>query len=80
METIKNYDVRLDAKGRITLRGAVYKHYNVKLYENGCYLLEPRELVPPVSISARSLSEMDKAVENFKKGTVSPPVDLSDFE
>lgn len=80
VETIKDYDVRLDAKGRITLRGAIYKHYNVKLYENGCYLLEPRELVLPESISARSLAEMDKAVENFKAGTVSPPIDLSDFE
>ena len=65
MDAIKDYDVRLDAKGRVTLRGATYKNYNVKLYENGCFILEPRELVIPEVISARSLAEMDKAVGNF---------------
>lgn len=80
MDAIKDYDVRLDAKGRVTLRGATYKNYNVKLYENGCFILEPRELVIPEVISARSLAEMDKAVEYFKTGNVSASIDLSDFD
>ena len=80
MDAIKDYDVRLDAKGRVTLRGATYKNYNVNLYENGCFILEPRELVIPEVISARSLAEMDKAVENFKTGNVSASIDLSDFD
>ena len=80
MDAIKDYDVRLDARGRVTLRGATYKNYNVKLYENGCFILEPRELVIPEVISARSLAEMDKAVENFKTGNVSASIDLSDFD
>ena len=80
MDAIKDYDVRLDAKGRVTLRGATYKNYNVKLYENGCFILEPRELVIPEVISARSLAEMDKAVENFKTGNVSASIALSDFD
>ena len=80
MDAIKDYDVRLDAKGRVTLRGATYKNYNVKLYENGCFILEPRELVITEVISARSLAEMDKAVENFKTGNVSASIDLSDFD
>ena len=80
MDAIKDYDVRLDAKGRVTLRGATYKNYNVKLYENGCFILEPRELVIPEVISARSSAEMDKAVENFKTGNVSASIDLSDFD
>ena len=80
MDAIKDYDVRLDAKGRVTLRGATYKNYNVKLYENGCFILEPRELVIPEVISARSLAEMDKAVENFKTGNVSASIVLSDFD
>ena len=79
MDAIKDYDVRLDAKGRVTLRGATYKNYNVKLYENGCFILEPRELVIPEVISAWSLAEMDKAVKNFKTGNVSASTDLSDF-
>ena len=80
MDAIKDYDVRLDAKGRVTLRGATYKNYNVTLYENGCFILEPRELVIPEVISARSLAEMDKAVENFKTGNVSASIDLADFD
>ena len=42
-------------------------------------ILEPRELAVPESISARTLADMDRAVSNFKKGDVSPIIDLSDF-
>ena len=52
----------------------------VKEYENGCIMLEPRELVTPDSISARTLEDMDKAISNFKMGAVSPAIDLSDFD
>ena len=44
METIKDYTVHIDSKKRVTLRGASYQYYNVKEYENGCIMLEPREL------------------------------------
>lgn len=80
MEAVRDYDTRVDAKGRITLRGATYTNYNVRLFENGCFLVEPRVLTIPDTISARSLEAMDKAVENFKAGNVSPAIDLSDFE
>ena len=76
METMKDYVAHLDNKKRITLRGAAYQYYNVKEYRNGCIILEPRELAVPESISARTL---DRAVSNFKKGDVSPIIDLSDF-
>ena len=42
-------------------------------------MLEPRELTVPESISAKTLEDMDRAIENFKIGTVSPAIDLSDF-
>jgi hypothetical protein len=42
-------------------------------------MLEPRELTVPDTISSRTLAEMDRAVENFKMGKVSAPIDLSDF-
>ena len=80
METIRNYEARVDAKGRITLRGATYSNYNVRLFENGCFLIEPRELVVPEGISASSLAALDKAVENFRAGKVSSEIDLSDFD
>ena len=79
MEAIKNYTVHIDDKKRITLRGALYQYYNVKEYINGCIILEPRELVVPDSISKRTLKVMDKAIENYKIGEVSEPIDLSDF-
>ena len=78
MEVIKDYVAHLDNKKRITLRGAVYQYYNVKEYGNGCIILEPRELEVPESISARTLADMDRAVSNFKKGKISPCIDLLD--
>ena len=80
MEALKDYVAHLDNKKRITLRGASYEYYNVKEYGNGCIILEPRELALPKDISARTLSDMDQAVKNFKRGDVSPSIDLSDFD
>lgn len=79
MSVVKDYNVHIDAKKRVTLRGAKCQYYNVKEYENGCIILEPRELTIPESISARTLDDMDQAIRNFKVGNVSEPVDLSDF-
>lgn len=79
MNAVKDYDVHIDSKKRVTLRGARYQYYNVKEYENGCIFLEPRELTIPEDISSRTLRDMDEAVRNFKSGKVSEPIDLSDF-
>ena len=79
MEAVKDYTVHIDSKKRVTLRGAMFQYYNVKEYENGCIVLEPRELTVPEGISANTLKEMDKAIENFKMGQISPGIDLSDF-
>lgn len=79
MEVEKDYDARLDSKKRVTLRGAKYPYCKVKECDNGCFLLEPRELTVPKSISSRTLKSMDEAIRNFKLGKVSGPVDLSDF-
>ncbi|EFG33281.1 hypothetical protein HMPREF0620_0713 [Parascardovia denticolens DSM 10105 = JCM 12538] len=79
MDAVKTYEVHIDSKKRMTLRGAEYQYYFVREYENGCIILEPRELKVPASVSAKSLKSMDQAVHNFKLGKVSEPVDLSDF-
>ena len=79
MEAVKDYTVHIDSKKRVTLRGAAYQYYNLREYKNGCIILEPRELIVPESISARTLKDMDRAIANFKKGEVSEAVDLSDF-
>lgn len=79
MTEVKDYTVHLDSKKRITLRGALYQYYKVREYENGCIILEPRELKVPETLSAKTLKEMDNAVSNFKMGNVSEEIDLSDF-
>ena len=79
MTAVKDYTVHIDSKKRITLRGALYKYYNVKEYDNGCIVLEPRELTIPNGVSVKTLEDMDKAVNNFKSGKISEPIDLSDF-
>lgn len=78
VKAVKEYVAHLDNKKRITLRGVDYQYYMVKEYGNGCIVLEPRELTTPESISARTLEDMDRAVNNFKKGNISQPIELSD--
>lgn len=80
LTVIDDYDVAADAKKRISLRNAKTKYFHVKALSNGCYLLEPRVLVPPQALSARSLKMLDQSVANLKKGLASDPVDLSAFE
>lgn len=77
--SVKEYTAHIDSKKRISLRGARYQYYAVKEYDNGCIMLEPRELVAPEEISKKTLASMDEAVKNFKLGNVSDPIDLSDF-
>ena len=79
MTAVKDYTVHIDSKKRVTLRGATFQYYNVKEYDNGCIMLEPRELTVPDSIYARTLEDLDRAISNFKLGEVSPAIDLSDF-
>lgn len=76
---IKSYDTHLDAKNRITLRGVGFKNYLVKVFENGCIILEPRVLSVPETISKKTLEDMDRAVANIRIGNVSEAIDLSDF-
>ncbi len=76
---IECYDVAADTKKRINLRNAKTKYFHVKALSNGGYLLEPRVLVPPQAISARSLKMLDRSMSRLKKGQASTPVDLSAF-
>ena len=75
----RTYDAKVDSKRRITLRSARFEYYNVKEYQDGRILLEPRELAVPFSVSENTLAMMDAAMKNMKNGEVSAPVDLSEF-
>ena len=76
---IKEYDAHIDMKKRITLRGAGAEYYAVRMFDDGHITLEPRVLVPPESVSKRTLKMMDKAAKNFKKGKASAPIDLDKY-
>ena len=78
--TLREYDAKLDAKRRLTLRNANFDYYHVQEMDNGTIVLEPRELTIPFQISANTLSMMDQAVENMRSGKVSSAIDLSMFE
>lgn len=73
--TVNEYDAKVDARKRITLRGAEHEHYHVVEYEDGTVLLEPRVLVHPDKISKRSLQTVESSMKNFKDGKVSEEVD-----
>ncbi|CAN5425644.1 hypothetical protein BH09SUM1_BH09SUM1_03990 [soil metagenome] len=76
---LEQYDAAADDKKRISLRRAKTKYFHVKVLSNGCYVLEPRVLVSPDALPARSLKMLTKSVANLKKGLASKPVDLSAF-
>lgn len=76
---LQNYDIAADAKNRISLRGAKAKYFHVKALSNGCYVLEPRVLVSPEAIPARTLKMLDRSVTALKEGKASAPIDLSAF-
>ena len=50
------------------------------MFEDGRIVLEPRELVAPLTISENSFAMMDQAMENLEHKNVSPAVDLSAFK
>ncbi|MBQ8973446.1 MAG: hypothetical protein IJ074_10265 [Clostridia bacterium] len=77
---IREYDARLDAKRRITLRSVLFEYYHVSEMEDGKIILEPRELTAPFQVSERTLNMMDESVRNMRMGKISDAVDLSEFD
>jgi hypothetical protein len=55
------------------------KYFHVKALSNGCYLLEPRVLVPPAAIPARTLKALKRSAENLRKGKGSAPLSLAEI-
>jgi hypothetical protein len=76
---VQHYDIAADAKNRISLRGATAKYFHVQALSNGSYVLQPRVLVSPDAISARTLKMLENSVAQLKKGKASAPIDLARF-
>jgi hypothetical protein len=79
LTVLEDYDVIADAKKRISLRNAKTKFFHVTALSDGCFVLEPRVLVPPQAITARSLKMLGKSAANLKKRLASAPIDLAVF-
>ena len=77
---LREYDAKLDAKKRITLRGVSFEYYHVQELADGSILLQPRVLSEPTRISRQTLNMMDRSVESLRTGGASAPIDLSEFE
>ena len=80
MESIREYDAKLDSKKRLTLREAGFEYYHVSVLPDQRIVLEPRVLTTPFEVSANTLKMMDKSTKNMKSNKVSPAINLSEFE
>jgi hypothetical protein len=76
LTVVERYDVAADAKKRINLRNAKTKYFHVKALSNGAYVLEPRVLVSPEAISARTMKMIEQSAANLKKGRASAPINF----
>lgn len=68
------YIAKVDAKKRVSLRGAQYEYYSVSELDNGEILLSPRVLASPFEVAKKSLDTMDSSMENYRKNKVSKPI------
>jgi hypothetical protein len=60
MGTTREYEVTLDARNRLTVREAGYRHYHVKVFDDGTVVLQPRVLVSPTMLTAETLKKVEE--------------------
>lgn len=72
---LKEYDARVDAKMRVTIRGAGHGYFRVSHRKDGTILLKPRVL-KDAPISERTLRCIKNSLESMKAGKRSKPEDL----
>lgn len=78
-KVLKEYDIKLDSKKRVTIRNPQYDYYHIKELENGFIILEPRQLVEPFPSSGDLIKEIGEDTNNLEKGSVSAPIDLDGY-
>ena len=68
MGTVREYDAKLDARKRLTIREAGYEHYHVRELEDGTVVLQPRVLVSPNALTAKTLrdAEAGRDLQSFE--------------
>ena len=77
MVTLKEeYISFLDAKKRISVRHPRYDVYQVQEYSDGHLVFIPCNIVRPEKIDKNTLNQIERSVQNMKKGKVLGPVDI----
>jgi len=76
---LNQYTAHLDAKKRLTIRGAWAEFFAVQVFDDGHVVLKPRVLVDPAAISRRTLRMMDHSAANLKKQKASPAINLEKY-
>ncbi|MHB1195151.1 MAG: hypothetical protein ACYC6F_19180 [Longimicrobiales bacterium] len=59
MVAVREYDAKLDARRRLTIRDAGYEHYHVREFDDGTVVLQPRVLVSPNALTAETLRDAE---------------------
>ena len=77
-KVVKEYEVKSDSKGRVTLRSSEYRFYLAREFEDGRVLLEPQELQAPDTLSRLTLAQMDEAVRCMDAGEIGDEFDLNE--
>ena len=72
---LKEYNARVDAKKRVTIRGAEHEYFRVAHLRDGTIVLKPRVL-KDAPVSASTLRCVAKSLASMKAGKRSKPVDL----
>lgn len=75
---IAEYDVKRDARKRITLRHSRFEYYRAREFADGTVLLEPRELRVPEALSPRTVDSIYAALHNMDQGVVGDEFDLDE--
>lgn len=80
-ELLKEYNVELDKKNRMTLRGNLgFNNYHVSVFNNGKVVMEPRYLAKLDELSEKTLRMIDESAKNLSKGLSGKAIDFSNFQ
>lgn len=74
MEIKKEYDAKLDSKGRFTVRKARFKDYHVTENADGSLILEPQVRVHP-----DTLKQIEQSMKNREAGKQGTPINFDEL-
>ena len=79
-ELLREYNVELDKKNRMTIRGNPgFNNYHVSVFKDGKIVMEPRYLARLDELSEKTLRMIDESAKNLANGLSGKPVDFSEF-